>query len=226
MAHLYFGRRLAVLLLIAACPLALSAATDISLQGTFLADDSLRSFWVKITTPSTVTMKTLSYAGGENSMGETVAGGGFAPVLTLFSGLNHPDGIMMVTNDEGGCGAVGMDAATLRCSDSFLLVNLQPGFYTLVLSQTGNTANGPFGAGFTRAGQINYTGLEFVGIPDMFWDGTPSKRTDFWAVDILNADSAGEIPEPATFLILGTGLIALRYLARRMRRSQITASRN
>ena len=95
-----------------------------------------------------------------------------------------------------------------------------------MLSQTGNTANGPFGAGFTRAGQINYTGLEFVGMPDMFWDGTPSKRTDFWAVDILNADSAGPIPEPATFLILGTGLIALRYLPRRMRRSQISASRN
>ena len=72
------------------CPLALSAATDVSLQGTFLADDSLRSFWVKITTPSTVTMKTLSYAGGENSLGETVEGGGFAPVLTLFSGLNDP----------------------------------------------------------------------------------------------------------------------------------------
>ena len=31
-------------------------------------------------------------------------------------------------------------------------------------------------------------------------------------------------PEPATFLILGTGLIALRYLPRRMRRSQISAS--
>ncbi len=225
MDYLYFGRRLAVLLLIAACPLALSAATDISLQGTFLADDSLRSFWVKITTPSTVTMKRC-LTPEVRTPGPNRRRRGFAPVLTLFSGLNDPDGIMMVTNDEGGCGAVGMDAATLRCSDSILLVDLQPGFYTLVLSQTGNTANGPSGAGFTRAGQINYTGLEFVGMPDMFWDGTPSKRTDFWAVDILNADSAGEIPEPATFLILGTGLIALRYLPRRMRRSQISASRN
>jgi hypothetical protein len=217
MLHYFSARRLATLVFLAAFPHALPAAIDVSLQGTFMNDENLAMFSIRVTTPSTVGIKTLSYAGATNANGDVVARGGFDPVLSLFTGYLDPMGEQIAGNDDGGCGQVGSDIATGNCWDAAIVnFNLLPGFYTLVLSQTGNYAAGPtFGDGFTRIGNSNYTGLEFAGIDEPFWDASGSKRDAHWALDFFNVDSASEVPEPATLCSIGIGLGILSMLRRR-----------
>jgi hypothetical protein len=217
MLHYFSARRLAALVFLAVFPHAMSAAIDVSLQGTFMEDDSLAMFSIRVETPSTVAIKTLSYAGATNANGNVVARGGFDPVLSLFAGYLDPSGEQIAGNDDGGCGQVGSDSMTGNCWDAAIVnFDLLPGIYTLVLSQTGNYAAGPtFGAGFTRTGNGNYTGIEFVGINEPFWDVSGSKRDAHWALDFLNVDSASEVPEPTTLSIIGIGLGAISVLRRR-----------
>jgi PEP-CTERM motif-containing protein len=216
MLHFFSARRLAALLFVAAFPLTMPAAIDISLQGAFINDDNLARFSIQVLTPSSVSIRTLSYAGGTTVHG-TIAGGGFDPVLSLFTGYFDPAGQQIAGSDDGGCGQVGVDSLTGHCWDAAIVnFNLLPGVYTLVLSQTGNTPAGPtFGDGFTRTGNLSYTGQDFVGINDRFWDATPSKRDGHWALDIQNVDSVAQIPEPATLAIVGIGLGALGMVRKR-----------
>ena len=217
MLHFFSARRLAALLFVAAFPLTMPAATDVSLQGTFFNDDNLALFSIQVSTPSSVSIRTLSYAGGTTVHDDIVTRGGFDPVLSLFTGYFDPAGQQIAGNDDGGCGQVGTDSLTGHCWDAAIVnFDLLPGVYTLVLSQTGNTPAGPtFGDGFTRIGSLSYTGQDFVGITDRFWDATPSKRDGHWALDISNVDSVAQIPEPATFAIVGIGLGALGMVRRR-----------
>jgi hypothetical protein len=92
MLHYFSARRLAVLLFLGAFPHALPAAIDVSLQGAFMNDENLAMFSIRVTTPSTVGIKTLSYAGATNAKGDVVARGGFYPVLSLFTGYLDPWG--------------------------------------------------------------------------------------------------------------------------------------
>ena len=206
MLHFFSARPFAALLFLAVFPLTMSAAIDVSLQGTFINDDNLALFSIQVATPSAVSIRTLSYADG-----------GFDPVLSLFTGYLDPAGQQIAGNDDGGCGTVGSDTVTGNCWDAAIVnFDLLPGVYTLVLSQTGNNPAGPtFGDGFTRTGSLSYTGMDFVGINDRFWDASPSKRDNHWALDISNVDSVAQIPEPATLAIVGVGLGALSMLRRR-----------
>ncbi len=112
MLHFFSARRLAALLFVAAFPLTMPAATDVSLQGTFFNDDNLALFSIQVSTPSSVSIRTLSYAGGTTVHGDIVTRGGFDPVLSLFTGYFDPAGQQIAGNDDGGCGQVGTDSLT------------------------------------------------------------------------------------------------------------------
>jgi hypothetical protein len=93
---------------------------------------------------------------------------------------------------------------------------LASGTYTLVLSQSDNSPLGPtLGDGFFRTGQGNFTGPLFLGVPGSFIDANPNQRTNAWAVDLLNVDSASDgsatsaVPEPASLTLLGLGLAGM-----------------
>src|SRR6185312_858935 len=114
------------------CPATdITATLPYSGTGCFNTDDVEQSFVFTLGSSQTVNMYTTSFAGG-----------GFAPVLTLFTGGDNS----FIASDDGGvysndpefntCGARGVgtaDGAT-TCLDAYLTRNLGPGSYRLVLT--------------------------------------------------------------------------------------------
>ena len=195
-------------------------AADISFQGAFSQDDDLAFFTFTLAADATVTIKTLSYGGGVNAAGTTIVAGGFDPVLSLFAGNNDPTGLLIGLNNDGSCPPLNNDPVTGACWDALVSASLTAGVYTLALSQSDNTAIGPFLAdGFLRSGQGNFTGPTFLGIAGSFVDANPAQRTSQWAVDILNVTQAtgpgATVPEPTTVSLMLIGITAAAAARRR-----------
>ncbi len=199
-------------------------ADDFSFIGNFSQNDGVALFGFTVTTPtpSLVTLRTWSYAGGVNAAGQTIARGGFDPYLSLFfisgtlSASGFDEGEILAVADDGPPGVVPIDPVSGAAFDAFARFNLPSGTYVLSLTQFPNRPvvfSDPtrflLSDGFQRDGQGNYLG----GFPDS------EGRSSQWAVDILNVAQAEPIPEPATLLLLGTGLagVAARSYRRRAR---------
>jgi len=190
----------------------LVSAANFSFQGALTRDDEVQLFTFSVGSTSTVTLRSLSYAGGVNSAGTTIARGGFDPILALFNG----SGASINQNDDGNS-LVPADPVTGQNFDVFLQSSLTAGSYTVSVMQFDNFANGPnLSNGFLNTGNPTFT--SFFGCSNgRFCDVTASNRTAAWAFDILGVDTAttpqppGGVPEPATvsMMIAGLGLIAL-----------------
>lgn len=177
-----------------------AAPMDFSFTGNFSNDDDVAFFDFSIAGAATnVTLQTLGYAGGTNSDGDNIAAGGFDPILSLFDS----SGLLLFVNDDNLGGAI--DPATNAAFDSLLDVLLAPGDYTLALSQYDNFAVGPaLNNGFSGAATTGYV------------DFTGDTRTSFFAVDILNVESAAQrVPEPTILWLFGAGLAGLGFVRRK-----------
>ncbi len=204
-----------------------ASAADFSFTGTFTEDDDIALFAFTVGSPSTVTLQSLSYAGGTNAAGQTIAAGGFDPILALFDSAGN-----LIDQDDDGSSVV--DPETGRSWDVFLQELLQPGSYTVAVTQYDNFANATLGAGFDRQGQGNFT-VNF-GCPEAqpaFNDvsgGTGCGRTANWAFDILGVQTAvipgtpggggGVVPEPSTWAMMLIGFALTGCALRRGRRPQ------
>jgi hypothetical protein len=189
--------RLLVLLLAAA--IVPANAASFSFTGSFTGGDDVQLFSFSLGTSSTVVMTTLSYAGGVNSAGDTIARGGFDPILTLFDSA----GALLLPNDNGFPPDVGIDPLTNTAFDSYIELLLTPGSYILALTQYDN-----FAAGGLLSG--GFTGTTVLGCSNgVFCDTLGKDRTPEWAVDIRNVDQArvGAVPEPSSIALLGAGLV-------------------
>ncbi len=194
--------------------------SSFSFTGAFTQDDQLELF--QFTAPSaSVTLQTWSYAGGTNAASTVIPAGGFDPVLSLFDvtlGLNS--GPLVASNDDGA--GVAVDPVTGNAFDSLIsTTTLNAGdTYLLVLSQTGNFANGPtYGDGFGQAGTGNFTASMFgCGGTAPFCDPTPAQRNGNWAVDIVGvgaaSDTTGSVPEPGSIVLFAAGIAGLALIGR------------
>jgi hypothetical protein len=188
-------------------------AANFSFTGNFTLDDDVELFNFTVGAPSTVTLLTLSYAGGTNAAGDVIARGGFDPILALFDST----GVLLDTNDDGDPADVPTDINGLTF-DTFLSIALDPGTYTVSVMQFDNFADGPnLSDGFSRAGEGNFTAAFGCGATQ-FCDAGLGARDSHWAFDVLNAEQAAivGVPEPGSILFAcgGLALLALRLRKR------------
>ena len=210
--------------IIAACILALALcasaqAANFSFTGNFVYDDDVQTFGFSVGAPSDVTFRTYSYAGGTMADGTIISAGGFDPILALFDSAGNFIG----QNDDGSSSQVPADPTTGSYYDTYLEVSdLGVGSYTVAVMQYDNFANGPnLSDGFQRDGQQNFTLDYAAGGTGYFWDVNADQRTSDWAFDILNVAEATQIPQvpvPAAAWLLGSGLLGLMSIRRKIRK--------
>lgn len=179
-------------------------ATLLSYTGTLHQDDQKEL--ISFTNPiaGLVSLRTLSFGGGANAAGDTIAAGGFAPLVSLFDSTD-----MLIGLAQAGIASCGgtSDPATGFCWDVLLDMTLPAGDYLAVLTQDDNSPFGPFlSDGFLHDGEGNFTG-GFVLL-------SGDQRDGHWALDI-SLPGSSPIPEPGTLALLGGGLLALARLRRR-----------
>jgi uncharacterized protein (TIGR03437 family) len=168
---------------------------NFSFIGAFAQDDERRQFTFTVVQPGTVLLRTWSYAGGVNSAGARIEAGGFDPSLSLFDS----SGLLLATNRDGGCAKVAADPVTFWCWDAFIAAPLPRGTYQLVLTESENTPLGPYLADpFVYDGAGNFTAAPGIAAPAGFWDFSPNRRNNSYAVDISGVDSAQLPLGPAT----------------------------
>lgn len=209
------GTACATLGLAAALACGGAAASTVSLQGSFQDDDELFVIHFKLDQTDQVSASSFSFGGGLNAAGQTIASGGFAPVLTLFLQGFGPLVLARGSSRTCGAGSGSADPASGFCWDANFSEWLPAGEYDLVLSQDGNEALGQSLAdGYARTGEHDYTGWDYLGQPDLRFvqvDGT--QRTGFWALDITGAPI--DLPEPGTALLALLGGLGLSAGTRR-----------
>jgi hypothetical protein len=196
--HIPRLHRLAAVPAVLAFLAGISSAADFSFTGTFSQDDQLGVFSFQVNTPSTVLMRTWSYAGGTNAAGQAIPRGGFDPIVSLFDST----GALIGLNNDG-TGFVATDPHTGAAFDSYLQLLLLPGSYTLVLTQSDNSPNGPtFADGFHEQGNPDFTAM-FACTNGKFCDVTTDNRNGNWAVDIDNVAAA----------VATTGAYEVKYIS-------------
>jgi uncharacterized protein (TIGR03437 family) len=177
-----------ILLLCALVALIVPAlGADFSFIGAFAQDDERRQFTFTLIQPGNVLIRTWSYAGGVNSAGTQIEAGGFDPSLSLFDST----GLLLATSRDGGCTKVAADPVTTLCWDAVVAAPLPTGTYQLVLTESENTAFGPYLTDpFVYDGAGNFTAAPGITAPAGFWDVSPNRRNNSYALDISGVDSA------------------------------------
>jgi hypothetical protein len=180
-------------------------ATDLSFTGNFNHDNDVQSFTFTVSGTSAVTLRSWSYAGGVNAHGDTIARGGFDPILALFDST----GTRLDEQDDAHCPAVAGDAVTGRCYDVKYTNDLAAGTYTVTIQQFDN-----FAVGSHLADGFEFDGVANQNFRNGFVDAAGDKRDSHWAFDILNVDTAvvvppADVPEPASLVLLGIGALAM-----------------
>lgn len=193
MSMLRYG---AIVLSLAAASWMPAGATTVSYTGTFSQDDDIAIFGFSLASNGPAMLRTWSYNGGVNGAGQVVLAGGFDPVISVYDSLGN----LAVFNDDGGSPL-----------DSYIEMTFAAGAYTVFLTQSDNLPAGlTLGDGFSQAGNPSFTS-SYGCTNGQFCDFMANDRTNFWALDIVTA----ETPEPSTMLLLAGPLAALLVRRRR-----------
>jgi hypothetical protein len=176
-----------------------------SFTGNLNGDDDVQLFHFSVAQTSNVTLRTWSYAGGVNAAGDTIARGGFDPILGLFDSA----GLRINQNDDGGYPLVAADSVTGKYWDTYLTSLLDAGSYTVAVMQYRNFAPLHLSDPFPGSNTTNYR------------DISGNVRNSSWAFDILNVETADvvSVPEPAVLSLFGLGLVGLGFMRRKQKQA-------
>ena len=168
--------------------------------------DDIALFTFTLDTDSSVTLRTYSYAGGQDAAGDIIPAGGFDPALAIFD--EDAPQFLITMDDAMHCDDLNADPVTGLCLDSELAdISLPAGTYLVSLTQSDHLPVGPtFADGFSP-------GTVFG--PGEFVDFTGAVRTGNWELDILGVSSAAEVPEPGTAALVAAVLVVLFRTRRR-----------
>lgn len=125
-------------------------ATDFFFTGNFVDDDDKARFEFTIDADSFVTVLTYSYAGGVNAAGQSIAAGGFDPILSLYDF----SGNLVDYNDDGPSSPT--DPTSGAAFDTFFQANLLAGSYTVFVTQYNNFGPSQLPGPFDREGQPDF----------------------------------------------------------------------
>jgi hypothetical protein len=169
-------------------------AADFSFTGNFTNADQVQEFNFTVASTSDVTLRTLSFEGGINSEGSTIAGGGFDPIISLFEAAT---GNFITDDDDGG-----------NVLDSFITANLTAGNYIATVTQFASFPNGSLADGFEGSGQTDF------GSRDPHW-AMDILNVENASLGASYISAVGTIPEPETYVMLLAGLGLVGFIARR-----------
>lgn len=172
-----------------------------SYQGMFQTDDEI--FFLSIDglgSGDVLALRTWQWAGGVNAAGETIAEGGFAPIVSLFSWQTGE--LMLLAQGSAGTCSAPVDSVSGFCWDVIASAALPEGDYLLALSQDGNLPGPMLFDDFSMKG--NYTAAWAPpSDPDpRFYDVTGVRRAGHWALDVSISTRDTSVPLPGTWALL------------------------
>lgn len=208
----------AALLALCVCVSPASAAS-MSFTGQFAHDNDVQLINFSVDALSTVGLRTWSYAGGVNAAGQTIARGGFDPIVALFNSA----GALIGEQDDSVCGKVSADAVTRQCWDINFSIQLAAGNYTASIQQYNN-----YSVSANLADGFYYQAAQYQTFRNGFVDEMNNKRTGMWALDILNANPAVQapvsVPEPASLGLMAAAVAGMTALRRRKSKALANSS--
>lgn len=233
MSRLYPGRLAAFIFLIAVAGSA--SASTFSLTGTLEAPQDDVILVLDLPFNGGFTLQTFGFGGGTNLATDLISPGGFDPFVGVFEGTGvnatfidgTSDILSNYTSEPNACGSAGtvnVPGYGPQCGDVSLdFTNLTAGLYTIVLSDAlfYPTAANEFPPAYLGDGFTDFT-AGASSFQTCYDPNTCLTDTGNWALDVNAAEDGATlanvtptVPEPASFALIGLGLLAVHVVFRR-----------
>lgn len=231
----YEGRLFASIILILIATAGSASAVTFSLTGNLAAPQDEVTLVLDLPFNGGFTLQTYGFGGGTDLASKLISSGGFDPFVGVFEGTGvnatfidgTSDILSNYTSEPNACGPAGTVSVAgygPQCGDVRLdFPSLTAGLYTIVLSDAlyYPTAANEFPPAYLGDGFTDFT-AGASSFQTCYDPNTCLADTGNWALDVNVAEDIASltnvtptVPEPASFALIGLGLLAVRFAFRR-----------